>query len=305
MTLPRRPLPFVLCSSNHGTMIVNYKDSRMVNATAGYGVGHQLLNNACFDPSEIDMVLQLLTARRRTAGDGVVALDCGANIGVHSIEWARHMHQWGRVLAFEAQERIYYALAGNIALNNCFNAKAFHVALGERAGRLKIPQPDYNRPASFGSLELRKNSRTEYIGQNISYEDADCEQVDMMAIDDLCLARVDLLKIDVEGMELDVLAGASRAIEKYKPLMLIEQIKVDSKLLLQWLKEKGYVVHSMGINVLAIHPSDPVSTQLQVTPAQPRGPGLHPSDRLVRLRPLTSGAPTQDAHSPVPGCEGL
>src|SRR5260370_16749261 len=39
-----------------------------------------------------------------------------------TIEWAKRMTGWGSVLAIEAQERIYYALAGNIALNNCFNS---------------------------------------------------------------------------------------------------------------------------------------------------------------------------------------
>ena len=64
------------------------------------------------------------TLRRRFHGDGVVAIDCGANIGVHTVEWAIAMTGWGSVVAIEAQERIYYALAGNIAINNCFNAIA-------------------------------------------------------------------------------------------------------------------------------------------------------------------------------------
>ena len=68
------------------------------------------------------------------------------------------MTGWGQVLAFEAQERIYYALAGNIAINNCFNARALHAAVTSEAGRMKIPAPDYLAPASFGSLELRKRT---------------------------------------------------------------------------------------------------------------------------------------------------
>jgi FkbM family methyltransferase len=51
-----------------------------------------------------------------------VAIDCGANIGTHTIEWAKKMTGWGAVIGIEAQERIFYALAGNIAINNCFNA---------------------------------------------------------------------------------------------------------------------------------------------------------------------------------------
>jgi len=47
----RRKLAFVLASSNHGTMIVNRLDYRMVNAESGYGVGFQILETASFDPA--------------------------------------------------------------------------------------------------------------------------------------------------------------------------------------------------------------------------------------------------------------
>lgn len=113
-------------------MIVNHKDYRMVSGKTGYGTGYQLLNQACYDPEEIDLAVSLLNARRYTAGDGLKAIDCGANIGIHTIEWVRNMVGWGNVLAIEAQERLYYTLAGNIALNNCFNARAIHAAVGQK-----------------------------------------------------------------------------------------------------------------------------------------------------------------------------
>ena len=76
----------------------------------------------------------------------------------------------GRVLSFEAQEIIYYALAGNIVINNCLSARAKLAALGEHHSELIIPQPDYFTHASFSSLELRQQENTEYIGQRISYD---------------------------------------------------------------------------------------------------------------------------------------
>src|SRR6266446_9074833 len=166
-----RKLAFVLASSNHGTMIVNRFDYRMVDSQRGYGVGFQILETAAFDPMEVKLALELLGFRRRHYGDGVVAIDCGANIGVHTVEWANTMTGWGSVLAIEAQERIYYALAGNIAINNCFNARAIHAAVGAESGVLKIPSPDYLRAASFGSLELKQHQTNEFIGQKIDYSD--------------------------------------------------------------------------------------------------------------------------------------
>ena len=220
-----RPIAFVLASTNHGSMIVNRHDYRLTQNGNGYGVGYQILNTSAFDPQEIQSAVQLLMSRRKNFGDGVVAIDCGAKIGTHTIEWAHAMHGWGEVIAFEAQERIYYALAGNIALNNCFNAKAIYAAVGASKGEILVPVPNYFSPSSFGSLELRKQGTTEFIGQEIDYTENKCVRTEMTSIDQLNLKRLDFIKIDVEGMEMEALAGAEKSIREYKPQLMIEKIK--------------------------------------------------------------------------------
>jgi FkbM family methyltransferase len=235
-------------------MIVNRFDYRMVDQERGFGVGYQILETATFDPLEVKLALELLGFRRKHHGDGVVAIDCGANIGVHTIEWANTMSGWGSVLAIEAQERIYYALAGNITINNCFNAFAVHGAVSSESGVLQIPSPNYLVPSSFGSLELRQRQGNEFIGQTIDYENT--VNVRKLTLDEFNLPRVDLIKLDVEGMELEALEGASRTIEESRPIMLIEKIKTDAAQMRRWLEARGYAVIEAGINVLAIHTSD-------------------------------------------------
>ena len=149
-----RPIAFVVASTNHGSLLVNRHDYRLTDNGQGYGVGYQLLNASAFDPNEVNFAVQLLATRKQHFGSGVIAIDCGANIGVHTIEWSKAMHGWGEVIAFEAQERIYYALAGNIAMNNCFNARAIFAAVGAEDGVIPVPSPDYFSPSSFGSLEI-------------------------------------------------------------------------------------------------------------------------------------------------------
>src|SRR5471030_1933578 len=196
--MTERPLPFILASTQHGTLILNHLDYYKDNERA-YGVGYEILRDGALTPDEIDHAKTLLNWRRETHGDGVVAIDCGANIGVMTVEWARHMTGWGEVLAIEAQERIYYALAGNICINNCFNARAFHSAIGNVDGEIRVPQPDYRKAGSFGSLELKRRAGTEDIGQPISYEPQAIRRVQAFRLDSLALAQVDVLKIDVEG----------------------------------------------------------------------------------------------------------
>ncbi|WP_250525390.1 FkbM family methyltransferase [Caballeronia sp. GAWG2-1] len=261
-----RPIAFILAASNHGTLIVNRNDFNAVQNTVSnytYGVGHQILSKSSFDPQEVQFVLSLLALRRRYFGDGVFAIDGGANIGVHSVEWARHMNGWGRVLSFEAQEIIYYALAGNLALNNCLNARARLAALGESVGEIGIPQPDYFSSASFGSLEIRPREHTEFIGQAISYDAAASTTVPMISIDSLKLERVDLLKIDVEGMEMDVLRGARETLLRCKPALLVEWIKGSENDIRDYLRGVGYeTFYSVEPNVLAIAKGDPLHAHL-------------------------------------------
>jgi len=238
-------------------MIVNRNDFRKTG-NGVIGVGAQILNTQSFDRKEVNLVLGLLTKRRQIYQKDVMALDCGANIGVHTIEWARHMHGWGQVHAFEAQERIYYALAGNIAINNCSNARATWAALGAKSGTLNVPIVDYNRPASYGSLELRKSANNEDIGQAISYDKSATYEVPMITLDSMSFSQIDFIKIDVEGMEIDVLRGAAKLLKKHRPMMLIEHIKSDNKALVDMLKSFGYRTYNIDINILAVHDTDKI-----------------------------------------------
>src|SRR3954468_8440718 len=124
-------IAFSLVNSDHGALLVNRFDRNF-----NYGVGYQILETGCYDPQEVAELIALLLSRRDSHGDGVVALDGGANIGVHALEWANLMRGWGSVIAVEAQERVFYALAGNLVLQNAFNARAIWAALSDTAGTL-------------------------------------------------------------------------------------------------------------------------------------------------------------------------
>ncbi|HUC48331.1 MAG TPA: FkbM family methyltransferase [Xanthobacteraceae bacterium] len=268
MSNPARPVAFILASTDHGTLILNRFDQVIVPGIA-FGAGYQLLNNASYDPQEVALMLHVLELRRKYHGDGLFAVDCGANLGVHTVEWAKYMTGWGTVLAFEAQERIYYALAGNVAINNCFNARVVNAAVSSRSGMMKIPQPNYLANASFGSLELKKFKRTEFIGQAIDYSEDKMVDVPMVHLDAFNFRRLDLLKIDVEGMELEVIEGAAKCISKYRPIMFVETLKTDVDILRARLASFGYLMYPAGINVIAFHKDDTCMAGIRFTPPEP------------------------------------
>lgn len=256
-------IAFVLANSDHGSLIVNRFDYNYSFKDEVYGVGAQILENGAYDPGEVDTIKSLLPLLRQYRGPGVVALDCGANIGVHSVEWAREMADWGQVVAIEAQERVFYALAGNLALHNAFNARAIWAAVSDQDGQIDIPEPDYRRPSSFGSFELKERLGNENIGQPINY-DKPTSRVRMMKIDSAGLQRVDLIKMDVEGMELEALSGAIETIKANSPILFIETIKIDTKQLDVILDELGYRQFPHGMSTLCIHRDDPVAKHVNV-----------------------------------------
>jgi FkbM family methyltransferase len=245
-------------------MIVNRNDWND-EFGAPIGVGYQVLEHSGCEQEEVDLALGLLMCRRALFGDGVFAIDGGANIGTHTIEWARLMYGWGSTLSFEAQETIYYALAGNIAINNCLNARARLAALGAASGELLVPQPDYYKRGSFGSVEYRRCATVQDVGQDISYDADRCETVEQVALDDLQVNRLDFLKLDVEGMEADVLRGGAGLIDRCRPVIMVEHCKSDKAELKALLEAHDYRCHEAGINFVAFHASDPTSKYFKVS----------------------------------------
>ena len=91
-------------------------------------------------------------------------------------------------------------------------------------------------------MEIKQKEGSENIGQNLDTT----AKVEQIALDDLPLSRVDFIKIDVEGMEFEALAGAEKIIEKCKPQMLIEVIKIDKDRMKSKLENMGYKTFVFG-----------------------------------------------------------
>ena len=250
-----RKVAFVITATDQGTLILNRFD-RHQTPDSTYGSETRISEHSVYSQAEVNRGIDLLDLRRRGYGDGVVVIDGGANIGVHTIAWATHMTGWGSVVSIEPQERIYYALAGNIAINNCFNARAIHAAVAAAPGVMKMPAPDYSAAASFGSLELRKRPDNEFIGQTLDYSDGATVEIRTISLNSLGLGRVDLIKLDIEGMELDALEGTRGIIERDRPILIVEKIKNNQKELRSWLERSGYLTLQDISNFVAIHHAD-------------------------------------------------
>lgn len=249
-------ISYILASTVHGTFIVNRNDENKNEQYGTYGVGSKLLETGSFYKSDIDLLISILKLKKaQLAGQRpIIAIDCGANLGVLTVEFARELAGAGNVIAIEAQKPIYYALCGNVAINNCFNVEALNVAVGGIDGALRVPNVDYHKRASFGSLELRKTEATEDIGQTVDYDQG--YEVPLIRIDSLKKSHVDLIKIDVEGMEEEVIIGAIETLKLSKPILFIEKIKSNFTRIESILYGLGYEIFDLGPNILAASEED-------------------------------------------------
>lgn len=141
-----------------------------------------------------------------------VVCDIGANIGAQTIAFARAVPR-GAVYAFEPVRANYQFLVTNVTLNELANAVPVHAAVGASVGRIAAPGIDLRVAANFGSIELRPGGTG--------------EEVSLVTVDALNFPACALLKIDVEGMEAEVLAGARATLERCKPIVFIENDRND------------------------------------------------------------------------------
>jgi len=248
--------PFELMETKHGKLIINKFDE----LSPLWGVGSQIMRRGYYDMPEINLTKEILIQSRKKYGDGVVALDCGANIGVHSVEWGKLMSGWGSVYSFEAQTPIYYALCGSLVLNSCFNVIAKNVALGKTNGYIGVPNINYFKNSSFGSVEIKQRENTEWIGQEINYNST--YEIPLSTIDSFNFERIDLIKVDVEGMEEDVFNGFLNSIQKLKPIIFFEHSKSNKNCLESILKNRGYNIQYEGNNALATHNESEITINL-------------------------------------------
>ena len=155
--------------------------------------------------------------------------------------FAEFVGESGRVYAFEPQNTLYNILCGNLALNNLQNVDVAMKALGASSGHLQGTVPSLNEQCNLGEFQLHS---TETQDPTISWLPASessntskvvraSKTIEVSTLDDE-LAGIDhdqvlsFIKIDVEGMELDVLQGAVDTIQKSQPVMYLENDRPEN-----------------------------------------------------------------------------
>jgi len=197
-----------------GFFLVNRHDFYMGRALEIYGECGQAEANA----------LQAFVS------EGDTVIEVGANMGSHTVGLAKKVGRRGRVYAYEPQRAVFALLQAQIALNQLDQVIAVAEGCGAENGTLWHPPHDYERLGNFGAVSLVGEARDGFQPVAVRKLD-DAHRTD----------TVRLLKIDVEGMETEVLLGARQLIADRQPILYVENDRVEKSVgLVTLIHEMGY-----------------------------------------------------------------
>jgi FkbM family methyltransferase len=159
-------------------------------------------------------------------------VEIGANIGAHTVFIARDICPAGTVYAFEPRRLLFQMLCANIALNGLTNVFAFQKAIGSEARSVTEGTPPAEAVTNFG-------------GYPIGALKGDGEIIEIALLDEMIgsLKPIALLKADVEGWERDVLIGSQKVIARDRPILYVENDRLDkSRDLIRFIMEMNYTL---------------------------------------------------------------
>lgn len=216
---------------HHGTRVVKGRHGAIAYWANDVVIGGSIAAYGEWFESEVDVFKLYLNA-------GDTAIDVGANIGAHSIALAEIVGPRGRVISIEPQRPMMMCLCANAALNGYLQIEPHQAAAGACSGELRCARPDYSRLSSFGGFSPADAAVVASDARAVS------DIVPVIAIDDLDRAKPKLIKIDVEGAEAEVIRGARSTIEIDRPVLYVENDRVDrSEALVRLLRSLRYRLH--------------------------------------------------------------
>jgi FkbM family methyltransferase len=225
---------------------------------------------------------------------GMTVLDIGAHHGYYSLLASRRVGSGGHVFAFEPSARERKALREHLKMNGCRNVVVEELALGceEKAAELYVVQG-----SQTGCNSLRKP---------IIESTAVTRKVQVRRLDDWLeeqkIARVDFIKLDVEGGELDVLKGAEKLLgRRPRPVVLaeVQDLRTEpwgyrAKEIIEYLRRKGFTWFEIA--------ADGTLAETDVSAKVYDGNGVAcPAERLEQLQALRQTIKSEESAPAVNG----
>tara|TARA_Y100000296_G_C5153144_1_gene247512 strand:- start:518 stop:1375 length:858 start_codon:yes stop_codon:yes gene_type:complete len=169
---------------------------------------------------------------------GMTFIDAGGCVGDFSILASRIVGESGRVVVFEPNINNFRQLSSNIDINNCTNVSVFNLALGSDNGEIELTSSLSGSGDSIHGQINSSNTPQKYK--------ATIRSLDSIS-EELKLDNIDIIKIDVEGHELELLKGALKQIESNPNIKLCislhPQFGVNLDEVMSFLQKHGFIAY--------------------------------------------------------------
>jgi FkbM family methyltransferase len=159
-----------------------------------------------------DPIFQLFRPKQ---GDNFV--DVGAHIGRYSIVAAKRIGNLGQIIAIEAHPETFELLKKNVALNGLRNVTAINTVVSSQKGKAKLYLDGHDSGFTVYSTIMINRTKTE------EFLEVEANTLDNI-LNENNIQRVNWIKIDVEGAELEVLKGAVDTLSSNKDLTLLIEV---------------------------------------------------------------------------------
>ncbi len=193
--------------------------------------------------------VDVLRCLDRVLTPGMTLLDVGANQGEVTLFAAKRLSR-GRVIAMEPVPWLHVRLLENVRANLFTNVELLQLGLGQRSATVPI----YSQVEKFHDGTINSGLPSLFRGGSRS---AHTENVEIVSLDVLARAHpiepLDVMKIDIEGGELDALIGGEGTILAHKPRILLELAEENCRRaghsmidLMEWVTGRGYDTFRLG-----------------------------------------------------------
>jgi FkbM family methyltransferase len=200
-----KPSPSLKAAMKEGITWLTDEDIAVFTSADNY-IEWQILSNGTYE-NEIGKLIRI------SIPPGGVAIDIGANIGLQSMRMSRAAGAAGKVFAFEPLSHLSRKLASNLSLNAIRNVVLYPFALSDAASETYLPvNKDAWNQGTFSIGKATSGAHQELISIKVGDEIPDIQR----------LERLDLVKIDVEGFEVNVMKGIYKTLEKFRPRIIFE-----------------------------------------------------------------------------------
>jgi FkbM family methyltransferase len=199
-------------------------------------------------------------------------VDLGANIGTFTIPLA-YEFPFKEVIAFEPQRYIFNHLSANIFINKLTNVVTYKFAIGYAStdrSTIKVPvfkhSEKYTGSVSLDESTIKLRSLVKGVVEPGLYAKK-FDVVNLCKLDSINLPKLSLIKIDVEGMELEVMESAINTLKRDLPIIIFETWDLpeacdkNSKII-ELVTNLGYICIKMENNRIAFHKKDTKTKQV-------------------------------------------